>query len=194
MNAIALPNFIKKQPVAVVCALFCVALAVAIYFRKDTLATAQAELDDKTSRANHLKENVDSATSVNKADRLDEQLATMTQATQAIEARLVHVDQLAVNKQYFYKIESETQTKLTSLNQTGVMAAGKNSGNTAYVAVVYSVNVEGTYAQLLDFMRRVENGDHFSRVQGLTLSQAGGGDNTPGHASLGLQLQLLGLP
>ena len=194
MNAIELPNFIKKQPVAVGCALFCVALALAVYFRKDALATAQAELDDKTSRANHLKENVDNATSINKADRLDEQLATMTHATEAIEARLVHVDQLAVNKQYFYKIESETQTKLTGLNQTGVAAAGKNSGNTAYVAVGYSVNVEGTYAQLLDFMRRVENGEHFSRVQGLTLSQGGGSESTTSHASLGLKLELLGLP
>jgi Tfp pilus assembly protein PilO len=186
MNAIELPSFIKKQPVAVACALLCVVLAVVIYFRKDTLAAAQAELEDKTSRASHLKENVDSATSINKADRLDEQLATMKQATQAIEARLLHVNQLAINKQYFYKLESETQTRLTGLNQSGVRPAGRNS---AYVAVGYSVNVEGTYAQLLDFVRRVENGEHFSRVQALSISPSGGGN-----ASLSLRLELLGLP
>jgi len=199
MNAIALPNFIKKQPVAVVCALFCVALAVAIYFRKDTLATAQAELDDKTSRANHLKENVDSATSVNKADRLDEQLATMTQATQAIEARLVQTDQskLATNKQYFYKIEEETQTKLKALNQSGVANSAKNATKTNYAGVVYSISVEGTYPQLLDFLRRIESGEHFSRVLSLKLNHDNGGENAPATAaslSLNLDLELLGLP
>jgi hypothetical protein len=199
MTSIKLPNFIKKQPVAVVCALLCLVLAAAIYSRKDTLAAAQAELDDKTTQARHLKENVDNAIPLNKADRLDEQFAAMTQAIQAIEVRLVSADQskLATNLQYFYKIESETQAKLTGLNQSGVAAPARNAPKTTYVAVAYAISVQGTYAQLLDFVRQVENGEHFSRVQSLTLSHPNGGENTPGNLaniSLSLNLELLGLP
>jgi hypothetical protein len=196
MTAIKLPNFIKKQPVAVGCALLCVGLALAIYFRKDTLVSAQAELEDKTSQSKHLKENLDNATSINKADRLEEQYAAITQATQAIEARLVHANQLAINLQYFYKLESETQTRLVNLNQTGTTSSTKNAGKASYVGVTYAIGVQGTYPQLLDFLRRVENGEHFSRVVNLTIS-GGGGDETSGKAamlSLNLNLSLLGVP
>jgi capsid protein len=196
MTAIKLPSFIKKQPVAMVCALFCVGLALAIYFQKTALAKAQADLDDKTSQANHLKENVNSANSLsNKADRLDEQYAKMTQAIQAIEARLVRANQLAINLQYFYKLEADTQTKLVDLRQTGTSASAKNSGK-AYVGVDYSINVQGSYLQLLDFLRRVENGEHFSRVKGLTLSGAGAGETPVAgqNFSLSLNLEFLGLP
>jgi Tfp pilus assembly protein PilO len=184
MTEIRLPNFVKKQPVAVVCALLCVVLAAAIYFRRDALAEANDILTQKRSDGEHLRDNVTNAS------KLDEQFAAMTQATQAIEARLVHVDQLAINKQYFYKIESETQTKLTNLSQSGVVSSSKSNGKTFYVAVVYSINVEGSYAQLLDFVRRVENGEHFSRVQDLSLSSGGGASNL----SLSLNLELLGVP
>jgi hypothetical protein len=191
MTEIKLPNFVKKQPVAVVCALLCVVLAAAIYYRRDSLASANDVLTQKKAEGDHLSDNVKCAS------KLDEQFAAMTQATQAIEARLVHADQLPINKQYFYKIVSETQTKLTDLNQTGVATPGKNAGPANYVAVVYSVNVQGTYPQLLDFLRRVENGEHFSRVLGLVLSHASGDENSPGNTetlSLNLNLELLGFP
>jgi hypothetical protein len=195
MTTIKVPGFIKKQPVALVCALLCVGFALAIYFRKDALVTAQAELDDKTAQAKHLKENVDSASPLNKADRLDEQYAVITQATQAIQVRLVHVNQLAINLQYFYKLESETQTKLTDLRQSGVDTSLKSLGKTTYVGVDYAIGVQGSYTQLLDFVRRVENGEHFSRVVGLSLTGGGAGEAGPGSLlSLTLNLELLGLP
>jgi hypothetical protein len=198
MTKIRLPNIVKKQPVALGCALLCVGLAVAIYLRRGTLAEAQTELEDKTSQGKHFKENVDNANSANKADRLEEQYAAMTQATQAIEARLVHADQLAINLQYFYKIESETHTKLTDLRQTGVETANaRNGAKTTYVGVGYALSVQGTYAQLLSFLRSIENGERFSRVMTLTLSRAGGDENSPGETGsllLNLDLELLGLP
>jgi hypothetical protein len=191
MTTIKLPGFIKKQPVAMVCALLCVGLAVAVYFQKSALAEANDILAQKKAEGEHLRDNVTSAS------KLDEQSEAMAQAIQAIEARLVHADQLAINKQYFYKIETETQTKLTGLSQTGVATSGKNSGKNSYIAVVYAISVHGTFPQLLDFVRRVENGEHFARVQGLVLSHASGGENDAAstkNLSLSLNLELLGLP
>jgi Tfp pilus assembly protein PilO len=193
MTAIKLPNFIKKQPVAVVCALLCVGLAAVIYVRKDALSEANDILAQKKAEGEHLSDNVTNA------NKLDEQFEAMTQATQAIEARLVHSDQskLATNKQYFYKIEEDTQTKLAGLSQSGAATWTKNAGKTNYAGVAYNISVQGTYPQLLDFLRRVENGEHFSRVLSLTLSNAGDGENsldTAGSLSLSLNLELLGLP
>jgi Tfp pilus assembly protein PilO len=191
MTAIKLPNQIKKQPVAVACAVLCLGLAVVVYFQKDAIAKTNDILAQKKLEGEHLRDNVTNAS------KLDEQFGAMTQAIQAIEARLVHADQLAVNKQYFYKIESETQTKLTGLNQSGVAKSDKTNAKNSYIAIVYSINVQGTYPQLLDFVRRVENGEHFSRVVSVALSHAGGSENSttgPTSTSLSLNLELLGLP
>ena len=68
-----------------------------------------------------------------------------------------------------------------SIRQTDVSTSAKNGGNAAYAGRSASpLSIRGTYPQLLDFLRRVENGEHYSRVQGLTLAGAGGGEDTPG--------------
>jgi hypothetical protein len=187
MTAIKLPNFVKKQPIALVCVLICIGLSVALYLCAGTMAEANDLLAQKRSDGEHLSENVKNA------NKLDEQLAAMTQANQAIEARLVHADKIPINLQYFYEIVSATQTKLTELNQ--LPSASKNTGK-AYAGVRYAIVVDGTYPQLLDFLRRCENGEHFSRVLGVTLS-SGSGEETSGKTttlSLNLNLELLGLP
>jgi hypothetical protein len=189
MTEIKLPAFIKKQPIALGCALLSLVLAAAIYFRSGALTEAQGDLADKTSQGELLKQNV------RNSNELDKQFAAITTATQAIEARLVHADQLAINLQYFYKIESESQAKLTNLQQNGSEVSAGNRGGT-YTGIGYTISVQGSYLQLLDFLRRVENGDHYSRVDGLILSSAGG-DETTGRTddlSLNLNLELLGLP
>lgn len=186
MDTQQINDFAKKHPLALGCGFLCIALAVGIYFRRDALAEARVQLDDKTAEGEHVTDNVKNST------QLGEQYAALAQATQTIESRLVHADQLAINLQYFYKLESDTQVKLTDLRQTGVPPIGKNSGKTAYVPIGYTISAEGAYPRLLDFLRRVESGEHFSRMHNLRFSRAGSGSN-PEALSLRIDLDLLGL-
>jgi hypothetical protein len=190
MNTHQLNDFAKKQPLALVCAFLCMVLAAGTYFRRDALAAARVDLENKTAEGEHIIDNVKNAA------QLNEQYAAIAQATQAIESRLVHVDQLAVNLQYFYKLESDTQTKLGDLRQAGVVNSWKGAGKAAYSPIGYSVSVQGSYPQLLDFLRRIENGEHFSHVHNLTLAHASSGpdQNNSAMLSLRLELELLGLP
>jgi hypothetical protein len=187
MATIKLPNFIKKQPLALGCAFVCLALAAAIYFRKDTLAQAQADLEDQATQGKHLAENVTDA------NKLDEQLTAISEASQAIEERLVNPDRIPINQGYFYEIGLATQTKITVLQQGAV---SKTVGRAAYIRVNYTIDVTGTYPQLLDFLRRVENGEHFSHVISLTLGNGGetSSKTTNPLLALTLSLELLGLP
>ncbi len=186
MNTQKLGDFAKKQPIALVCAVISVIFAAAIYYRSGALPAVEDKLKDKTAEWEHIRDNVKNS------EQLDEQFATLTQAIQVIESHLVHPDQLAINLQYFYKLESETQTKLTDLRQTG-LADKKKVHNTAYAGVGYAVSVQGSYPLLMNFLRRIENSEYYSRVDGLTLTQAGGGRNAT-DLSLRLDLELLGLP
>lgn len=184
-----LTDFVKKQPIALGCAFFAVVLAGGTYFRRGALAEAQAARTDKTEQRDHIVSNVTDSV------HLNEQFAAMTQAVQSIESRFVHADQIAINLQYFYKLESETQTKLTQLQQTGVIAP-RDGRKHIYAGIGYSISVQGTYPQLMDFLRRIENSEHFSHVRGLTLAHANGGDAAASSKDLllGLEIELLGLP
>ncbi|HTB81550.1 MAG TPA: hypothetical protein VK717_11765 [Opitutaceae bacterium] len=186
MDTQQINDFAKKHPLALGCMFLSIVLAAGIYFRRDALAEARVQLDAKTTEGEHVTDNVKNSA------QLGEQYAALTQATQMIESRLVHADQLAINLQYFYKLEADTQTKLTDLRQNGVAPVGKNAGKTAYSAIGYTVLVDGSYPQLLDFLRRIENGEHFSRIRNLRLSRAGNGSN-PDNLSLKLELDLLGI-
>ncbi len=186
MDTQQINDFAKKHPLALGCVFLSLVLAAGIYFRRDALAEARVQLDAKTVEGEHVTDNVKNSA------QLGEQYAALAQAAQMIESRLVHADQLAINLQYFYKLGSDTQTKLTEIRQTGAAALGKNAGKTAYSAIGYTASVEGTYPQVLDFLRRVENGEHFSRIRNLRLARAGSGSN-PDDLSLRLELDLLGL-
>lgn len=186
MNPKALIAFLKKQPITLVCLAICVIAAGAIYYRRGALTDAKADLESKTDEGGRILTNVKNST------ELAEQFAALNQSTQTIEARLVHAGDLALNLQYFYKLESDTHTKLVDLRQNG--PSGKRAGN--YQGIDYTVATQGTYPQILDFLRRVEAGTHYSQIHALTLSRSGSaeGGAPVKLITINLALSLLGVP
>jgi Tfp pilus assembly protein PilO len=181
--------FARKQPIALGCAVVCLVVAGWIYFRLDALSLAQSELADKSAEGSRIAANITNAA------QLNEQSAAMIRAVQQIESRLVHSGDLATNLQYFYKIESDTQVKLNELRQIG-QTGGRGAGPT-YAAIDYGLSAKGTYPQIIDFVRRVENGPHYARITDITLSRMGdasGVDPSSVFLSLDLSLDLLGWP
>lgn len=175
---------LKKHPLPVACVGLAVALAVASYFRADDLPTAAEELEKKSAEAQRIAANIQNAA------QLNEQLGAIVTAGKEIEGRLIRVGELAKNLQYFYKLESETGTKLTELRQLPP-ANVKNAPKTAFTAVGFSVGVQGDYTSLVDFLRRLEHGTHYCRV--VTSNIAGAGVER-GLLRLSITVELLGQP
>lgn len=191
---------VKKNPIVTTCVVVIIAVGAAMYFRSDLTGQAETELEQKTSEGERMANNIKNAA------QLNEQLAAVTAAGQKIESRLVRLNELAVNLQYFYKLESDTGAKLVDLRQIGVpVERGRKPGpKTAYVPVNFAVAVQGTYPQIIAFLQRLENGEHFSRVQSIAIIPAAGasigGDNAgatlarPDSLTMTLSVDLLGIP
>lgn len=177
--------FIKKNPVTVGCGVLSVAIAAAIYFRAGEMPAAEAELAQKTSEADRYGNNLKNAV------QLKEQHDALAAATKEVESRLVRASQLGVNNQYFFKLENETGTKLVDFRQGGLLAAKGAKANFAPVA--FSVSVQGEMNQLLHFLRLLESGAHYCRIQSATFLPAGASAKK-GLLTLTLNLELLGLP
>ena len=181
---------IRKNPIAVGSLAAAVLFGVGIYFRGSLIPETQELVDQRAIEGRRLGMNVRFAT------HLPEQLQAVNEAVAQIEPRLVRADELANNLQYFYKLEAETGVKLTELRQlagpTAAGSAAKTPSKNAFGIVSFAVSVQGEYLALLDFLRKLESGTHYSRV---TLASASviSPDRT-GPLSLQLTVELLGQP
>ena len=176
----------KKHPVSAGCGLLSVALAVAIYFRADEIPAAETELAQKSAEGERYSANLKNAT------QLKEQVEVLAAANKEIESRILSVSQLGTNVQYFYKLESETGTKLLDIRQTTVRPPAKTAANAVYFPVAFSAAVKGDYAQLLRFLYLLESGAHYCRVLGASCTVTTADRAAP--LTLTLSLELLGQP
>lgn len=190
MNTADLIARIKKQPIGFACVVICLLSGGWIYYRGAEITAREEANVKKSAEAAVIISNV----SVSK--NLPEQVAEIQAFTKELEGRLVRASQLAVNLQYFYKLEAENEVKLVSVSQNSLP---KSTKPTLYVGIPYSVNVQGSYKQIMAFVQRLENGRHFCRVNSAVFSKGGGATSEgPGPVVTGLtlsiNLELLGQP
>jgi len=102
----------------------------------------------------------------------------------------VRASQFGKNLQYFYKLEGDTGVKLVTDPRIAPPLAKKDP-QAAYVSIPCNLSVQGNLPQLLAFLRGLESGTHFARVQNVALTSSAD-RNAP--LSLSLNLELLGLP
>ena len=86
-------------------------LAVALYMCSDSVPDAKAQLQQLSAESERLSANMEYSA------KLTEQYKTLETANGIIDSRLVRANQLAQNLGYFYKLESDTGTKLSQLTQ-----------------------------------------------------------------------------
>jgi Tfp pilus assembly protein PilO len=182
--------FLKRYPIAIGCGVLSVILLAGAYIRSDrTTGLAKQSREGEEQGKKILKEIRDGA-------NLAEQYEALIGHTKELESRLVLSSERARNQQYFYRIESETGVKEISL-QPGARSTGPQRGSkTLYAGIGYSISVQGDYHQILDFLGRIESGQHFYRLISGSVSRAG--QRSSGSAAslitLTLNLELLGLP
>jgi hypothetical protein len=155
--------FLRKNMILVVCALLSIAMGVTWYMRNDLLPEAEKVLTDKQQQGELLAANIEDS------NQLKEQHTAIIASNEAIANRMIRVGQLAENLQYFYRLESETNTKLADLHQNPWAPPGKNSPKMNFTSVAFGLTAQGDYPQLMDLLRKLETGDHYCRVITCTL-------------------------
>lgn len=175
----------KKQPLGFVCGLLTIVLAVLVYLQGSTTEAAQTEFEAKSGEAAKIIANV------NASKNLAEQLQEEQSLVKELESRLIKASQLAINLQYFYKLEAETNVKLLDVRPNAAVSRG--SGAT-YTGVSFNVSVQGPYKQVMFFLNRLENGRHFCHFSSASFSKVTGDTSSPNVMTLTLNLELLGQP
>jgi hypothetical protein len=174
--------FIKKNVIPVACVLASIAIGLVLYFRSDALPEAEKVLAQKTQEGELFAANIEDA------EHLPEQQKAILASNDDIENRMIRVGQLAENLQYFYQLESDTGTKLTPV-QVPWNPPPKAAAKTNFTTVSFTLTAQGEYRQLVDLLRKLENGEHYCRIDTCSmrpLSEVRGGPLT-----MSLSLELL---
>jgi hypothetical protein len=183
--------FIKGNPVVVICAVLAVLLIAGSYFRSSSIPESESLLEERSALGQRIDANITNGV------QLTEQLAALVSAREDIENRMVKPDELAKNQQYFYKLETETGVKLVGLRQNPIAPAkpGAPASKNAYFPVGYEVVARGDYEKVLDFLRRLEAGQRYCRVNSASLTLVGDASkDRSGDVNIILGLELLGQP
>lgn len=178
--------FLRKNLISVVCAVVSIGIGFVIYYRIDNLPEAEKVLAARTQEGQLLLANIEDSS------QLKEQHAALVAANEAISDRMIQVGQLAENMQYFYRLESDTDTKLSDPRQLSWNPPPKNAPKTNFTPIGFELTAQGDYGQVLDLLRKLENGEHYCRV--VTLNLRPQSDMRGGPMLMTLSLELLGIP
>lgn len=183
---------LKKNPIVTVCVVVILLAGAGFYFRSGAAPKAEQQLEELSKEGRRMSANIKNAA------RLNEDLQTLTDANAQVGKRLVDAGQLADNLQYFYELEATTGIKLIDLRQIPAPMPGRGQvKKTLFSPVSFSVSLSGTYAQLIDFIQRLEGGRHFCRVLTADFSPlftegTANGLVRPEEQTLTLSIELLG--
>jgi len=188
MTAADLQAMAKKQPIGVACGAIALVCAAILYFTGDKVDEVRTQSEDLSKTAKAIRTNVDNS------QGLPQQTDAIQKAVKEVDNRLIRASQLAINLQYFYRLESETGVKLVDVHQgsTNVLRGGQSK--TPYSSVSFSVNIQGNFKQVLDFIQRIENGPRIARFSSVSFSKAGGENVSSDQFSVGMGIDFLGKP
>lgn len=170
---------VKKYPLLFVASIVVIGLLVVRYSRDGAAEAQQEELDRHAADARQQHANI-----VN-TSLLHDQLSFLIQANSAVRERSLVVGGLAQNLQYFYRLENEVGIKYLDL-RPGTKAPSVKGAS--YVPLNYIVNVQGDYSQVMTFLRHLERGAYFCRINSAVMGSGGG------FVTLNLNIDFLGAP
>ena len=133
----------------------------------------RAELDQKSAEGKRYH------TNITHSAELPNELQAVIDANRIVRERSTNPSDLAKNLQYFYRIEAETGVSSST---------GTKRAEAVYVAVNYTMSVTGDFSKLITFLKNLEHGARFYRLNSMTASVTAAG------TTFILNVDLLGQP
>ncbi len=175
-------NFLRRNLFAVVCSAIIVVLLGTGWWLWHDLHTQEETLQARTLQGEAELE------TIAMSPLLREALAQTRTAVDRINRNLAVESNLADNLWYFYKLEEQTKARIRGLNQLATSGPGQDD-RAEYKPIPYTMEVSGTFAQVMDFLQSLESGPRLVKVRGFNFRRSESGGDA---VVLQLELSVLG--
>lgn len=170
---------IRQHPLVSAGLFIAVVAGVADYSLWDHRAEVMRQHEDRRTRGQAM------LAALTDRARINQDLELLADAQDTIDRNLVVEDNMEVNIGYFYRLEKLNRVRLVRVDQMGSSAAEADS---PFKAVPVSLQVGGSYRNLLAFVRDLETGPRILRIRSFRLERADAAGN---ELSLVLTVELL---
>jgi Tfp pilus assembly protein PilO len=175
-------TFLRRNLFAVVCSVIIVVLGGAGWWLWHDLSNQDEILQARTLQGETELDTI--ATS----PLLREALAQTRATVERINRNLAVESNLADNLWYFYKLEEQTKARIRGLNQLATSGPGQDA-RAEYKPIPYTMEISGTFAQVMDFLQSLESGPRLVKVRGFTFRRS---ESSGEGVVLQLELTVLG--
>lgn len=173
MNLSAIGKILSQYPIPFVCGVLSFFLVVLIVMRGPKVEIYESRLSDLERQWQAMQLNLD------RSKGLEDDIEEIDQALQTINGRLLDPAEVAVNSEFFYNLETATGISLTQFSQ-----GSANNGSRLplsvqslqhFRAVPFDLSVNGTLAEILDLLSRLDRSEYILRIDKLDLNLPSGG-------------------
>ncbi|MCC5807044.1 MAG: hypothetical protein JJU00_12015 [Opitutales bacterium] len=180
-------SILRQHRVAMVLCAFAVVFIALLVVRVPMTGELESELESERMTLRRMQQNLA------QGEDLRGHLDTIKTQVVQIDERLMERREVAVNYDYFYRMEEAAGVRIQNIQQQA-QAAG--SAVTLprielYDVIGYSVTAQGGFEDIVDFIQQLESGRHFVRIQSVNLSSAGQAGSV-GRLNAQIELNVLG--
>ncbi len=167
-------EYVKKNLVIAISGFVFAACMTVYVMHMDKKSDLDSEIEQIDIRISTMLRNI-----ANSAG-LEEDIEVVEGQIEKLDERMFQSHELATNYNYFFNIEASTNVALNDLKQVEVLEGDANPRKRkmpnpivdSYVKIRYHMKATGSYQDLVNFMRTLEGGPSFYRLEKFRLSKA----------------------
>jgi hypothetical protein len=172
MNFSVIIDKLRQYPVAVICAVILLLLVFIVFLRGSVTSDLSVQESDLNSRIRTISENIKNAKGLKQdTEKLDAMV-------EQIDLSLFNRYERAININFFYGLEDMAGVVISNIGQLSesdaIYAKGGARKLELYSTLVYSINVSGSFSNILKFLYELDRVDPLIRVAEFNVSREGG--------------------
>ena len=167
MNLSGISKKISQYPVPFVCGLLIPLILVLFIMRGPKVSQYENELPALEREWKNIQTNVERSVSI------EEDIEVLESGLEQINSRLMRVENVASNYEFFYGLESESGVVLKQFSQ-GTASSGDElplarEELVNFSVIPYDLSMDGTLPQILKFIDLLDRQEHIVRLDQLTI-------------------------
>ncbi|HCR31336.1 MAG TPA: hypothetical protein DIV79_15120 [Opitutae bacterium] len=170
--------FVRKNLVIAISAIVIVGSMTLYLIHKDKKSLLDSEIDQVNNRISSMLKNIKNSKG------LEEDIESIEGKIEQLNERMFQAQELATNYNYFFNLEDETGVKVSDLKQVGIAEEEVDPKKrrmpkpvvNSYEKIRYHLKASGNYTEVVNFLRKLEGGPSFYRLEKFRLAKSETGD------------------
>jgi len=171
MNLSAIGKKIRQYPILFVCGIVTPLLLIILFMRGPKLSDLEEEVARLEREWQNMQRNLE------RSSRLPEQIEELEASLDDINQRLMRVEEVALNSEFFYNLERQAGITFSRFSQgsasNGEALSMPEKRLEHFSVIPYNIGINGKLEELLSFADLLERQDPIIRIESMSLTRVG---------------------